>query len=827
MNRNNTFYKVGVYILNQVYTADIAYTYKASTEKASGIFAGTLVGLPFGGGNRLVYGIAAEHPEAEVTDEEEKKLKEIEFVVDAKYSLNAEMMGLCRYIKQQVFCTLGEAASLCLPKGLVMKTEEFYVPGEKYDKFGDFVRACGEPTQAKIYSDIFDALEKDGEIRGNLAEYKVLTGKKILKKHTRLLYNVNERSERYIRLASSEAAHRALEKKNRRNYDKYEKVIEYLENADGGVRLELLMQIYSVPPSVFATLERNGAAETYRRPMYRDAAANYSYAPSGKKHELSEAQNVAYRRLAELYDTHLPKAALLYGVTGSGKTEVMLKLCDKVLAEGKSVIYLVPEISLTGQTARLMFERYGDKVAIMHSALSQGERHDAWCAVKSGKKRIVLGTRSAVFMPCENLGMIVIDEEQDDSYKSETNPKYHARNVARYRCAMNNALMLLASATPAVESFYKAQDGVYSLIRLGSRYGTAQLPQVIIEDIREDLEANPDALVGSRLQEEIRKNLDDKKQSILFINRRGFNHFVSCSSCGEAVRCPNCSVTLTVHGNSNQKLVCHYCGYGIAYPKRCPTCGSAHIGRHGSGTEKLEAELNARFPEARVLRLDADSAAEKNSHERILGEFSDGHADILIGTQMVAKGHDFSNVTLVGVIFAESSLYISDYRANERTFTLLTQVIGRAGRGEAPGRAVIQTLTPYNEILALSAKQDYDKFYRGEIAVRRAVSYPPVCDICVITMHTMNEPLLLKYCDKLEKYLSHLLTECTDECRMMVFGPMDAPIYKLRNVFRRRFVVKFKNNAASRELLNKILTTFTKTLNKGVKITIDINPNSI
>ncbi len=827
MSKSNTFYKVGVYILNQVYTADIAYTYKASSEKASSIFAGTLVGLPFGGGNRLVYGIAVEHPQVEATGDEAAKLKEITLVVDEKYSLSAEMTGLCRYIKQQTFCTFGEAASLCLPKGLEMKTEEFYIPGERYDKFGDYIRECTEPTLAKRLSDIYDAAEKGGELAGTLAEYKALVSKKILKKQTRLKYNVNERSEKYIRLASGEAADKILEKKSRKNYDKYDKVCEYLKNADGGVRLALLSQIYSVPLSVFTTLEKHGAAEIYRCAVYRDAANNYSYTPSGKKYFLSDSQNAAYSRLEELYNTHQPKAALLYGVTGSGKTAVMLKLCDKVLSEGKSVIYLVPEISLTGQTARLMFERYGDKVAIMHSALSQGERHDAWCAVKSGQKRIVLGTRSAVFMPCEGLGLIVIDEEQDDSYKSETNPKYHARNVARYRCAADNALLVLASATPATESFYKALDGAYSLIRLDSRYGGAELPEVIIENIREDLEANPDALIGRRLRDELKKNLDEKKQAILFINRRGFNNFVSCSACGEAVRCPNCSVTLTVHGNSRQKLMCHYCGYTVPYPKKCPSCGSTHISRHGSGTEKLEAELNACFPEARILRLDADTTVEKNSYERILSEFSAGNADILIGTQMVAKGHDFPSVTLVGVILAESSLYISDYRANERTFTLLTQVIGRAGRGNAPGRAVIQTLTPYNEVLALSAKQDYDSFYRGEIAIRRAVSYPPICDICVITLHADDELSLLKDCGALEGYISELLSQRSDDCRMMIFGPMDAPIYKLRNVYRRRFVVKFKNNSASRELLNKILTTFTKTLNKGVKITIDINPNSI
>ena len=821
----NTFYKVDVYILDQVYTADIAYTYKASSEKAAGIFAGTLVGLPFGGGNRLVYGIAASDPTPMNEGEDHRKFKEIEVAVDSRYSLDRGMMGLCMYIKQQVFCTFGEAASLCLPKGLEISTAEYYVPGEKYQRFADVIRSQSDPDTAKDFSDIYAQTENEGRYDGKSRNVKALVSKKILKKTTSLSYNVNERTEKYVVLADLSQAERLLEKTSRKNYDKYKSVVEYLRNADEkSASFNLISQIYSVPQSVFSTLEKHGAVKIERRPLYRDAAVNYSYTPSGKTHVLSPAQKAAYDKLEKLYSEPDARAALLYGVTGSGKTGVMLKLCDKALSEGKSVIYLVPEISLTGQTARLMFERYGDKVAIIHSALSQGERHDAWCAVKRGEKRIILGTRSAVFMPCENLGLIIIDEEQDDSYKSDTTPKYHARNIARYRCATSGAMMLLSSATPSVESFYKAGEDIYTLVRLDERYGNAVLPDVLIEDIRSDIEENPDTLVGKKLAGEILRNLEDKKQSILFINRRGFNRFISCASCGEAVKCPNCSVTLTVHGNKSQKLMCHYCGYSIPFPKTCPSCGSPHLSRHGSGTEKLEEQLHTLFPSARVLRLDADSASAKNSHEKILTAFAEGEADILIGTQMVAKGHDFPNVTLVGVILAEDSLYISDYRANERTFSLLTQVIGRAGRGVSPGRAVIQTLVPLHEILSLSASQDYDEFYKGEIAVRRAVGFPPICDIAILTLSCADEAVLLGDCVKLEKYLASTLTP---ECKMMIYGPMDAPVYKLRNVYRRRFIIKFKNNKLSRELFNKILMTFTKMLNKGVKLTMDINPTNV
>lgn len=821
----NTFYKVNVYILEQVYTADIAYTYKASSEKSRGILAGTLVGLPFGGGNRLVYGIAVSPPVPMGEGDDPAKFKEIAVVVDERYALDKELVGLCGYLKSQVMCTFGEAASLCLPKGLEIRTEEYFEPGEKYSSFADTVRGEKDPARAKEISEVFSEIEKNGRYTGKSPLVKSLCSRKLLKKSTALSYNVNERTEKYVSLADEGIADKLLEKTSRKNYDKYKSVVEYLKNAsEKTAPFGLLAQIYSVPPSVFATLEKHGAVKIERHLVYRDAAVNYSVSSTGKKYEFSDEQSAAYNKLEALYSDPEPRAALLYGVTGSGKTAVMLALCDKALSEGKSVIYLVPEISLTGQTARIMFERYGDKVAIIHSALSQGERHDAWCAVKRGEKRIVLGTRSAVFMPCKNLGLIVIDEEQDDSYKSDTTPKYHARNVARYRCAANNAMMLLSSATPAVESFYKACEGTYTLVRLDKRYGNAELPQVIIDDIRGDLEENPDTLLGKRLTEEISRNLQDKKQTILFINRRGFNRFVSCASCGEAVKCPNCSVTLTVHGSRDHRLMCHYCGYTIPMPKTCPSCSSPHMTCHGSGTEKLEDQIHTLFPSARVLRMDADSTSKKNSHEEILSAFGNGEADILIGTQMVAKGHDFPDVTLVGVILAEDSLYISDYRANERTFSLLTQVMGRAGRSACRGRAVIQTLVPLHEILTLSATQNYDEFYKGEIAVRRAVGYPPVCDIAVLTLSCDNERALLEDCTKLEKYMA---SELGSECKMIIYGPMDAPIYKLRNVYRRRFIIKFKNNKASRELFNKVFMMFTKTLNKGVKLTMDINPTNL
>lgn len=554
--------------------------------------------------------------------------------------------------------------------------------------------------------------------------------------------------------------------------------------------------------------------------------------------ELSEPQRTAFGELVQELDANEARAALLYGITGSGKTRVIKALIDHTVAKGKSVIVLVPEISLTVQTVELFCSYYGTRVAVLHSTLSAAERFDARRRIERGEVDVVIGTRSAVFAPLSNLGMIVLDEEQEHTYKSDMSPKYHTKDVARYRAAYHKALMLLASATPSFESFYKAQSGAYKLVRLDRRYGSAKLPDVVIADRRED-SANGDlSVIGSVLSREIEQNLERGEQSILFVNRRGYNNFVSCVMCGEVISCPNCSVSLTLHKRRNSNsgtLMCHYCAHREPLPSTCPKCNSSHLNFKGYGTQLAEAELAERFPRARVLRMDADTVAgkikgEENTfrHERILEDFRAHKADILLGTQMVTKGHDFPDVTLVGVVNADSTLYLDDYRATERAFSLITQVIGRAGRASKAGRAVIQTFDPENETLRLAAKQDYDGFYNSAIKLRRALVFPPFCDFALLTLSSDRENELLRATTELDKMLRELIG--TDGAYAGIaataFRPSEAPVYKVNNIYRMRLVIKCAFNRACRELILLLLNESTQRF-PTVTIGADINPTSI
>ena len=411
---------------------------------------------------------------------------------------------------------------------------------------------------------------------------------------------------------------------------------------------------------------------------------------------LSRAQTAAYESLLELSRRGRPEAALLFGVTGSGKTKVMMKLMDEVIAEGRGVILMVPEIALTPQTVGIFCKRYGERVAVIHSALSQGERLDAWRRAERGEVDLVIGTRSAIFAPLDNIGMIVIDEEHEHTYKSESDPKYHARDIASYRCGRHRALMLLASATPALESFYKAKSGTYTLVPLRERYGGARLPKAVIVDMREELRLGNPSPISQRLYNMLTDVKENDNQAILFLNRRGYSSHISCKECGEVLECPRCSVSLTFHSHGGGAMLCHMCGYRMPTPRACPSCSAEALSFLGFGTQKLESEMSKYLPEMTVMRMDADTTQGKLAYDRMLDDFREGRADILLGTQMVAKGHDFPRVTLVGVALADTSLHVTDFRASERTFSLLTQVIGRAGRASDEGVAVIQTFQPSN-----------------------------------------------------------------------------------------------------------------------------------
>ncbi len=536
---------------------------------------------------------------------------------------------------------------------------------------------------------------------------------------------------------------------------------------------------------------------------------------------LNEEQIRICRAFRSDYDLGIRRTYLLHGVTGSGKTEVYLDMIDAMIEQQKQSIVLIPEISLTFQTVRRFYERFGEQIAVMNSKMSKGERYDAWERVKAGQAKVVIGARSALFAPVQNLGLIIIDEEHDGAYKSDTSPKYHARETAIYRAMLNNASVVLGSATPSVEAYYRAMRGEYQLWKLNKRAKEAMLPAVQVVNLKEELENGNRSMFSAALQEQIRERLDKKEQIILFLNRRGYSGFVSCRSCGNSVKCPHCDVSLTYH--RNHKLVCHYCGYQIPYVKQCPTCHSNQIAGFGLGTEKVESALYTLFPEAKVLRMDADTTRKKHSHEEILRSFENREADILLGTQMIVKGHDYENVTLVGILAADMSLQESDYRSAERTFQLLCQAAGRAGRGAKPGNVIIQTYVPEHYAIEAASIQSYDHFYQQEIQFRSLMGYPPCGSMLVILIQSRDERSAVLAQMRIVKMLETSQEKEEDPVRLL--NPGAASIGKVKDIYRRILYLKHKDETVLIDLKERLAPILeTHELFAGVSVSFDLNP---
>lgn len=512
---------------------------------------------------------------------------------------------------------------------------------------------------------------------------------------------------------------------------------------------------------------------------------------------------------------------LLHGITGSGKTEVFLNCIENALAMNKTAIVLVPEIALTPQMVTRFVSRFGKKIAVLHSALSLGERADEYKRIKKGEASVVVGARSAIFAPLKNIGVIVVDEEHETSYKAENAPTYHAKDVADFRALQNNAALILASATPSLESYYKAKCGTYKLLSLSHRATGASLPEIIVSDMRDELKSGNRTSIGSTLFKELEKNIELGEQTILFLNRRGFSTFVSCRSCGHVIKCKNCDITLTYHKSRNT-LNCHYCGYTTKKPTMCPECSSPYIKEFGTGTQKVEEEIKSLFPKASIIRMDVDTTNTKDSHETLLLRFSKEKTDILLGTQMVSKGLDFENVTLVGVLAADQSLGIDDFRANERTFNLITQVCGRAGRGKKHGRAVIQTYMPDNHTLALSKNQDYISFYNEEIKIRRELNFPPFCDIVSVLLTGENEYILSEYAKNIKNSLNTVMIKEAVE-NFEILGPTSASIPKINSKFRQRIWIKCKLNDKTQDIFSRLRAFHIKNAN-NINMMIEQNP---
>ncbi len=564
-----------------------------------------------------------------------------------------------------------------------------------------------------------------------------------------------------------------------------------------------------------------GYAKISDERIFREAYNAHKFTPT-KSYVPTDEQKTVIEHLKNNISNSIHEKILLRGVTGSGKTEVFLQAIEHCISLGKTAIMLVPEISLTPQTVNRFVSRFGDRVAVIHSRLSQGERFDQWNKIKNGQVSVVVGARSAVFAPFENIGIIILDEEHESSYKSDTTPKYHARDIAAKRSENCGAVMLLASATPSLNSYYKAETKEYTLFEMKKRYNEMAMPSVKVVDMRAELfEYKNFSPLSVYLQREISVNLENKSKTILFLNRRGYSTFVSCRECGFTLECPHCSVSLTYHKNSDS-MVCHYCGYEEKVPTICPDCGSKHIKFFGTGTQKIEEAIQKQFPTAKIIRMDTDTTSHKGGHEEILDAFSKGDADILLGTQMVTKGLDFPEVTLVGVLAADTSLCMDDFRAGERSFSLLTQVCGRAGRGNIPGRAVIQTYQPLNSTIKYAKEHDYINFYKEEIANRKRLNYPPFCDIISIVISgDCEENVSLSSKDvKAEIDLFSKKHNCITD----LIGPMPAPLSKIKNQYRYRILLKVSD---TEEIYPLLLSLSLKSDSKKSFINIDINPTSM
>lgn len=581
-----------------------------------------------------------------------------------------------------------------------------------------------------------------------------------------------------------------------------------------------ICEFCSVGVSVIKNLEKYGVISIYDKEVLRNPYKNVQITEN-KDIELSPQQMEAYATYSSMLDGE-GGTGLLFGVTGSGKTQVYLKLIDKALENQKDVIVLVPEISLTPQALSIFHKRYGDKVAVFHSGLSLGERNDEYKRADRGEAKIVIGTRSAVFAPLHNLGLIIMDEEQESTYKSERTPKYNTKDVANFRCKYNKALFLMTSATPSLETYSNALNNKYVLCELTQRFGDAKLPQVITVDMKQEMKNGNKSPISAKLKELIEDTLDNNKQVILLINRRGYNTFIACNDCGHVITCPNCSISLTYH-SANNRLVCHYCGYTKKLDNVCPQCKGDNIRYSGFGTQKIEDELAYLFPDARILRMDADTTSTKFSHEKMFNAFANHEYDIMIGTQMVAKGLDFDDVTLVGVVNADNSLYDESYNSAERCFDLITQVVGRSGRRDGNGKAVIQTINPYNQTLEYASKQDYKSFYENEIELRKLLTYPPYCDIISASFIGDNENKVA-LCSK--KFFELLIEENEKyKHKIIVLGPSVAKIAKLNNTYRYRLSVKCKNSKNIRNMFNDIQKNISKIKEyKDISVSLDINP---
>lgn len=801
------------------YSIDKPYSYLVPESLAAAAVPGVRVMVPFGRGNKESEGLIL----ARVQEPKLPGSKAIRQILDSEPVLDKAGIDLALWMRGRYFCTVFEAVKTILPAGLWYGLREIWSLAMEPETARS--AAVGIPGAWQV----LDLLEKQGgkaDIRilrdvlddGAEKPLKAMKKAEILTCETDAKRKIADKSHRMVELAvNTEDAYALTEPKRRSAPARYE-VVNFLATA-GRTPAAEVSYYTGASARTLKAMEKAGLIafseeEELRVPSLDDVEP-------GPEIVLNEEQQRAFEEILGRVQAAKPSVTLLHGVTGSGKTQVYLRLVQETLALGKTAMVLVPEIVLTPQMMRKFSSYFGSRVAMLHSSLKMTERYDQWKRIRRGEVDVVLGTRSALFAPLKNLGLIIMDEEQEGSYQSENVPRYDAREVAKYLCVREKAALVFGSATPTVETAWAAEQGNYQKALLRRRYNENALPEVLIADLRQEiLNGNP-GLISTPLRQELEKNLAAGEQSILFLNRRGSSRMLLCGECGYVPQCPRCSTAMTYH-SANGRLMCHYCGHSEPAADTCPECGGwmKHV---GAGTQKVEEELRELFPEAGILRMDADTTA--GGHEEILQTFERERVPILLGTQMVAKGLDFENVTLVGVLSADISLYVDNYRAAERTFSLLTQVVGRAGRGGKTGRAVIQTYTPGNDVIRCAARQDYDAFYESEIRMRRLRRYPPFADLFTVTVSGTEEGRVLRAAVSVRETLRQL-------CRRPelaagepeVLGPAPAPVVKVNNRFRYRCTLVGKNDKATREMLAWLQKDFAKdSANRGMNLFVDHN----
>ncbi|MFC0524085.1 primosomal protein N' [Pontibacillus salicampi] len=739
------------------------------------------------------------------------KLKNVQDVLDLTPVLTKELLDVGKWLAESTLCFYVSAFQAMLPQVLKAKYDKELWLLAEVEELSPQLESLFAGRGVIPYEEI-----QEHNVSYSAIQKAVKEG--ILEIHYQVNSKETKKTETYITNALEEME---LEEKYATmppQAKKQRQIIAFFLEHPGEIKQKELLHRLSTTRASLKPLLDKGVLQTIQREVYRDPYQDREYQPT-TPFPLTEEQAAAIDPIHTSISNHTHETFLLHGVTGSGKTEVYLQSIQHVLDKGQEAIVLVPEIALTPQMVERFKGRFGSRVAVLHSALSKGEKFDEWRKVQRKEVQVVVGARSAIFAPFENLGIVIIDEEHESSYKQEDYPRYHARDVAIYRAKHHTCPVVLGSATPTLESYARAQKGVYTLLSLPKRMNNASMPQVERIDMREELHAGNRSMFSRDLFEKMEDRLQKGEQTVLFLNRRGYSTFVMCRDCGHVMECPHCDIALTYHRKS-ERLKCHYCSYEEAMPTECPSCESDSIRYFGTGTQKIEESLQQLLPEARIIRMDVDTTRRKGSHERLLTKFGNQEADILLGTQMIAKGLDFANVTLVGVLAADAMLHLPDFRSAEKTFQLLTQVSGRAGRHTLPGEVVIQSYTPEHYSIDLASQYDYEAFFLKEMKVRKMFQYPPYYFLTLITVSHGNHLYTMDVTQKMTQFLKEQLSE-----QSVVLGPSPSPLARIKDRYRYQTMIKYKNEPGLHKAMNRLFQLYEDQINQNdLQISVDFQP---